>query len=412
MGIPGPGAAEWAASLVVWALLSALVGEFLRGLTARWVPLWKSPEVIERVLVDFYLGGALLYLLAAVPWHAFTSLLVFLVPLVALAGLVGQAFRAAGRPGAGRETYRQLAALLTPVGLIVVLSSLVLFLVELAVAIPVGTGNTFDSSLLTLYTSLLLNQHSTAVSFAPYASTGLLYPQGTTVWLGSAQLWFGLPPARVPLLVTPLFIGLSPLAGFVLGRRWFSSDRAGLAIALVLAWVGVGTRGIVYGSNDFVFAFPLVLVLAGQAVIWARPPVPRIGDVLAFGVLLGYSAALNPVGAEWLLLALLLLALLSRPRFSGSRLPWLSRWATTVVVTLVGILPSLYVLAVGHSSPGFVPGATSGPAGTPSGISASQFYGNIDPFLFGNSDTGLSSLAALRLELVLLIVLGLAILLL
>ena len=412
MGIPGPGLAEWAVDLLVWAFLAGLVGELLRALTARFVPLWRRPEPIERGLVDFYLGGALLYLIASVPWGAFVAPVVYVLPGVALAGVVALAIRAATRrPDWVTELRADFASLVTPVRLIVLLSALGLFLVELSVAVPAPTGNTFDSSLLTLYTSLLLNHHATPISFAPYASTGLLYPQGTTVWLGGAQSLFGLPPARTALLVTPLFLGISPLAGFVFGRRLVGSDRAGLATALVLAWIGTGTRDVVFGSNDFVFAFPLVLLLAGQSVTWLRPPLPRIGDVIGFGILLGYSAAMNPVGAEWLLLALPVSALLVRPRFSGNGRGWFSRWAVAVVVTLIGIIPSLYVLGVGRSSPGFVPGATAAPSGVPSGMTESQFFGTIDPFLFGSSDTGLSNVAALRLELAVLIAIGVGILL-
>ncbi|HEY1198497.1 MAG TPA: hypothetical protein VGG32_07205 [Thermoplasmata archaeon] len=410
MGIPGPGGGEWAAALLAWAALAVVVGEFVRALTARWVPLWRRPEPIERGLLDFYLGGALLYLVASVPWDAFVAPVVYLLPIGAAAGAVTLAIRSSRRPGWTDELLASLAPLGRPVYLAVLLSALGLFVVELWVTLPVGTGNTFDSSLLTVYTSLLLQNHVTALSFAPYASTGVLYPQGTTVWLGWAQLVFGLPPARTSLLVTPLFLALAPLAGFVFGRRLFGSDRAGLAMALLLAWVGPGTRGMVAGSNDFVFAFPLVLLLAGQAVVWLRSPLPRFSDAFGFGLLTGYSAAMNPVGAEWLLLTLPVAALLTRPRFGGLVRGWVARWGVAVGATLIGIVPSLYVLGLGRSSPGFVPGATSAPAGSPTGITEAQFFGSIDPFLFRSTDVQLSPVAGLRLELAILIVLGLALL--
>jgi hypothetical protein len=412
VGIPGPAGAEWALGLVAWAGLAVLVGEFLRTASARVVALWRRPEPIERGLLDFYLGGAVLYLIAAVPWDAFVAPVVDLLPVVLTVGLVAVAIRAVRRPGGYDELRASLAPLRRPTYLVVLLSALGLFLVELAVALPVATGNTFDSSLLTLYTSLLLQNHTTPLTLAPYASTGLLYPQGTTVWLGWAQLVFGLPPARTALLVTPLFLGLSPLAGFVFGRRVFGTDRAGLATALVLAWLGPGTRSIVFGSNDFVFAFPLVLVLAGEAVIWLRAPLLRFSDALAFGLLLGYSAAMNPVGAEWLVVALPVAGLLARPSYGGRARDWFARWGVLIGATLVGIVPSLYVLVEGRSSPGFVPGATAALPGHPPGITESQFFGALDPFLFGPADTGLSPLAAIRLELAVLIAVGLAIVLL
>lgn len=411
MGIPGPVGIEWALSLLLWAALAVIVGELLRSLAAPWVPIWRRPELIERGLVDFYLGGALLYLIASVPVGAFQFPVLVALPIVAAVGIVLLLVRWSSRTDpVARRAY--FGSLVRPVHLFVLLSALGLLLVEVSVAAPVATGNTFDSSLFTLYTSLLLQHHMTAQSFAPYATTGLLYPQGATVWLGDAQLLFGLPAARVALLVTPLFLALAPLAGFVFGRRCFGSDRAGLASALVLAWVGAGTRGLVFGSNDFVFAFPLVLLLAGQAVIWWRPELPSSGDVLAFGVLAGFSAALNPVGAEWLFLALPVVALLAHPRFARRAAGWFVRWAAALALTLLGIVPSLYVLVEGRSSPGFVPGATGAAAGTTPGITTSQYLGSVDPFLFGSSDTGLSTVAALRLELAILIAIGLAMLLL
>jgi len=410
VGVPGPTAVPWAFALLAWAALAVIVGELLRTLLARTVSLWRRPDPIERMLLDFYLGGALVYVVAAVPWSGFTEVVIVLLPVAAWVLLAVLGIRAARRPGWVGELRGTFVTLVRPVYLIVLLSAVGLFAVEVAVAVPIGSGNTFDSSLLTLYTSLLLQHHTIPLSFAPYASTGLLYPQGTTVWLGWAALTLAPPPARAALLVTPLFLALAPLAGFVFGRRVFGSEHAGLAMALLLAWVGPGTRAVVFGSNDFVFAFPLVLLLVGQSVIWLRPPLPRLPDVLAFGLLLGYSAAINPVGAEWLLLALPIAALFALPRFAGAVRAWFGRWAVAAGATLVGILPSLYVLVEGHSSPGFVPGATSSVVGSTVGIDRSQFFGFIDPFLFGNGDTELSSVAALRLELAVLLVAGLALL--
>jgi len=410
VGIPGPSLAPWAIALLAWAALAAILGELVRRLLARVVPLWRRLEPVERFLLDFYLGGAFLYVLATIPWDAFVGPVVYLLPIAAWVVLGVLWMRSSHRPGWSRTVREYLATLVRPVYLIVLASALGLFVVELATALPVGTGNTLDSSLLTLYTNSLLQHHATPFSFAPYAATGLLYPQGTTVWLSWAQLLLGPPPARTALLVTPLFFALAPLAGFVFGRRLFGSDRAGLATALLLAFVGPGTRAIVVGSNDFVFAFPLVLLLAAEAVVWLRTPLPAFSDAFGFGLLAGYSVALNPVGAEWILVALPVAALVSRPRFGGAVRGWFARWAVTVGTTLLGTVPQLYVLLTERSTPGFFAGASAPASGISSGISTSQFIGAIDPFLFGSSDTGLSPLAALRLEIAILLVLGLALL--
>lgn len=409
MSLPGPSGGLWALGLLAWALAVVVLGDFVRHLGGRLIPSWRRLEPIERGLTDFYLGGGLLYLLAALPVGLFVAPVVDALPLVGAVGTVGWIFLRRGT-STSEDLERWVVPLLRPSSLLVLGSAAALYALELAVALPIGTGNTFDSGLLTTYTALLLQHHTLPLSFQPYASTSILYPQGTTVWLGWAQLVFALPPARTSLLVTPLFFALAPLGGFVFGRKLFASDRAGVATALMLAWLAPASRGIVYGSNDFVFAFPLVLLLSGQAVAWLRSPPPRPSDAVGFGLLVGYSAAMNPVGAEWLFLALLVAGGLARPAYGGRVGPWFLRWGVALATTLLGIVPSLYILALGHSSPGFVPGAAAAPGGASVGFREAQFLGSIDPFLFRAQDVLLSPVPALRFELALLLLLGVAVL--
>ena len=411
MPLPGPPAGAWALALLLWAGTAAILGEPLRALLSRWVVFWRSPSLIERGLLDFYLGGAVVYLVAAVPFGFFVAPLVFALPMAAAAVLLGTVLVRRRRRLDTETLVRSLSTWARPAQLLVLFSSLALYVLELAVAMPAGTGNTFDSGLLTTYTALLLEHHAIPLSFHPYASVSILYPQGTTVWLGWAQLVYGLPPARTSLLVTPLFIALAPLAAYVFGHRWFGSDRAGVALALAIAWLAPATRVLVGGSNDFVFAFPLVLILAAQAVRWFRGPTPSMAEAVGFGVLTGYSAAINPVGAEWLLLALFLGGVVVRVPNAARPLVRLGRWAVASVTALLGVVPSLYVLVLGRSSPGFVPGSAAAPAGAPTGISGAQFLGSIDPFLFRPQDVQLSPVPELRAELAILLVLGLALLL-
>jgi hypothetical protein len=407
--LPGPSGVAWALGLLLWATAAAVVGEFVRALAARLFNVWRRLESVERMLLDFYLGGATMYLVAAIPGGAFVAPVVLGLPIAAAVGVLVLVSVGRRAPLTAADS-RHGTSLFRPAAIVALLSGFALLVFELALALPVATGNTFDSSMLTLYVSLLLQHHTIPLSFQPYAPLGILYPQGTTVWLGWAQLDFGLPPARTSLLVTPLFFALAPVGGFVFGRRAFASDRAGVAFALMLAAVGSWTRVLVGGSNDFVFAFPFVLLLAGQSFGWLRGGTPSVPEAVGFGLLLGYSAALNPIGAEWLLPTLLVAGILVRPRYSGASLRWVGRWAIAAAVSVVALLPTLYVLIQGRSSPGFTPGAASPPIGTPTGITFGQFVGNIDPYLFRPSDVWLSPLPLLRLELAILFTVGIAVL--
>ena len=408
MSVPGPPGDLWAGTLLLWAVSASVVGEAVRGTAARWVPLWRSPEPLERFLLDFYLGGATLYLVAALELGAFVRPVVFALPLAAGSVVVYRAGAARRDPARCAEARGTLQSLADRWLWVALLSGVALYVVELAAALPIGTGNTYDASLLTTYVTLLIQHGSLPISFQPYGAPAILYPQGTTVWLAWAQLDFGLPAARTSLLVTPLFLGLAPLAGFVLGRRLVGGSRAGAALALSLAWLGPSTRALVGGSNDFVFALPLVLLLAAQGTTWARAPLGRWGDAIGYGLLLGYSAALNVTGVEWLLPALLLLGALGRPTLGGSARAWLARWGAAAAVTLLAGLPSLYVLVQARLRPSLLAGALSAPSSVRVGIDLAQLVGSVDPFLFRAGDVELSPIPLLRLELAILLVLGAA----
>lgn len=408
MSLPGPPGALWTLGLLVWAGGAALLGEAIRGALARVVPTWGRAEPLERLLLDFYLGGAALYLVAALEVGAFVAPVVLALPPAGGVVVLYRVARARRQRTAEPVATSFASGLVEPWALVALVSALGLYLVEMAAATPVPTGNTYDASLLTTYVALLLQHGSVPLSFQPVGAAGLLYPQGSTVWLAWAQLDFGLPPARSSLLVTPLFLALAPLAGYVLGRRLVGRSSAGGAFALALAWLGPSTRSLVGGSNDFAFALPLVLLLGAQAVIWARRPIPSVGDAAGFGLLAGYAAAINVVGTEWLLPALLGLGALASPAFGGRPWAWLGRWGLSGAAALTAGLPSLYVLANARSHPSSLAAELTTPAGGHVGIGTAQLIGSLDPFLFRAHDIELSPIPLVRIELAVLLVLGVA----
>jgi hypothetical protein len=408
VAFPGPSLPVWGLGLVAFAIAVAVLGELVRTVGAQRVRLLRVADPIERGLLDLYLGGAVFYVLAAVPAPIFYSWTVALALLLGAVGLALFHLLQADRPRTRASIERLVAQLARPAYLLTLLAALGLLAVELSAVSGVGSGNTFDSSLLSTYTGLLLSHHTLPVSLAPVANQTLAYPQATTVWLGVAQSLFGLPPLRTSLLLTPLFLALGPLGAFVLGRRLGGSATVGVSFALVFALLSAGTREMVGGSNDFVFALPLVLLLVGWSTEWLRPGGPTLSAAIAFGGLAGYAAALNPVGPVWLLLTLPLMGLLARPWFGGAPARWLGRWAVALAAALVAVIPSLYALAVAPSSGGLAGSGTGTVVAT--GETVPQFVGYVDPFLFRAQDDSLSPFPLLRAELALLLVAGLLLL--
>jgi hypothetical protein len=404
VAFPAPALPIWGLGLVAFALAVIVLGELARTVGARWLPLLRVQDPIERGLLDLYLGGGVFYVLAAVPLPIFYPDTVSLTLVLGAGGLVLLLASRRDRLRTRVALGRLLAPLQRPEYVVALVAALGLFAIELWAIAGVGSGNTYDSSLLSTYTSLLLAHHTLPLSLSPVANQGLSYPQATTVWLAVGQSLFGLPPLRTSLLVTPLFLAIAPLGAFGLGRRLGGSATVGVAFALVLTLLAAWSRGMVEGSNDFVFALPLVLLLSGWSIEWARGSCPPLATAVAFGGLAGYAAAMNPVGPIWLLLALPVFAGLSRPAFGGSPFRWITRWVVATAAALVAVLPSLYALVRSPGSAGFAP--TGGTLTVTSGESVAQFVGFVDPFLFGAQDQSLSPFPLLRAELALLLVVG------
>jgi hypothetical protein len=412
VSLPGPSGLTWALELLSLAAGLAIAGELIRSVAARWVRLFRDLGGIERGFLDLYLGGAGLYVVAALPFGLFeaSSVVAYLVGAGSILA-VGRLWD--WRKAPVRRLLPTRSAWLDWIPALLLLAVTgALFGIELVVAEGVPTGNSFDTSILADYVAILLLHHQLPVSLVPIAPQLSSYPQGTTVWLAAAQLIFSLPPARTPLLVTPLFLSLSPVAGYVLGQRLLRSRWAGLLVGLTFALLGSWTRVMVATSNDFVFSFPLVLWLLARSDLWRKPEPPNWPDAVAYGAVLGYSAALNPVGAEWLFPALVLFGLvagLGRARYLRTAVP---RWAAALVAALLFVAPPLWAIAEGRGAlfastgPVTVPAPTGAP-----GISAAQLVGSLDPFLFRPQDIWLSPFLALRLELAGLLVAGAAVLL-
>jgi hypothetical protein len=405
--VPGPGFGPWALGLVLFAAASALAGGALRTWAIRYVPSWGRLGPIERLFLDIYLGGAALYAVAVLPLGLFTGATFPVVVAISATYLVYRAARI-GRAPAAHAVARAASEYVRLGPAIALLAAATLGLLELAVAVGIPTGNTYDASQLATYTSLLIQNRSLPTNLGGIGlAIPVAYPQGTTVWMASAQLLFSLPPARTAVLVTPLFLGLAPLGAYVLGDRWLGGARAGAILAAGFALLATWTRLEVAGSYDFVVAFPLVLLLIGLSRDWVvGGPVPW-REAVAFGLLAGYAAALNPVGVAWWLLALPVAAGWSlHARWGGNARAWFGRYVAALLAAALPIVPSLVAVVGGLGHIGFAAGEPGVGSIAPVGLTGPQVVGYVDPFLFRSTDVWLSPFPALRLELAGLLVIG------
>ena len=399
MSLPGPLPAVWGTELLAFAAAVAIIGEAVRGLGARRAAFLRPESLWERGLLDLYLGGGMLYVLAWVPgfFGAFT------LPVLTITAAAWLAFAGLRRPSRARFLPRLRAAATRPSNLLVLLVVLAVYAVELSVLGGIPAGNTWDASADATFGALLTSHHALGLSLAPLASGFVSYPQGAIVWMSTAQLFGALPPARSAILVTPLFLALAPVGAYVVGRRWLPGTSAAPVFAVTVGVLGTWTRLLVDGSYDFVLAFPLVLLLAGWSRSWLVESPLAWADVVVFGAVVGYSAALNPVGAEWILLYIPLSLIVRSASGKGRTLPLLARWASSAAAAVAFVIPSLLAIALSESSSG--PVGFAAPPAHPVGVGVivAQFVGGIDPYLFRPHDIFLSPFPVVRLELAVLL---------
>lgn len=414
--------------LLLFPLLLVPLGEGLLWLLEQARGAGLGLSWVERGILAFYAAGAVFYLLAYLPIGLLTRSGAAEALLVgAAAGWLLWGWRATHRLGRGSWA----TALTVPTGGSTdaaltwprfvrspYLPLFLLFLFVLAFEVLVvgsePSPNTYDGSIQAMYATLLLAHGSAPLSLQPIAPMGVIYPQGTAVWMGVASALFGWPTVLAPTLLPPLFMALSVPAAYAWGARAFGREagraaRGGLVFAASTALLVSWPRFLVGGSYDFLFSLPLFFLALG----WLsdrRTRTPLVwDDVLLLGLGLGVMASLSPVPVEFFL-ALLLVTELARPGVGwGNGAAWAGRTAVVAGLAALFELPSLVGISRWWSYPGHVLTPTGGPyvfhASTASALGT--FVGLVDPFLFRPLDVWLSPFDLLKGELAILLAAGL-----
>jgi hypothetical protein len=320
---------------------------------------------VERTIVAVYLAGGLLYVIASVPVPLFGTYLVLGVVVAGIAGAV--VLRTVLRtpvvgPGTRVESTWELAAL---VG-----GTLALLLFELVPVWQHPLPNAWDGSVAALWVNLTLNNHTLPWTLEPYASAGVTYPQGQTIWLALPATLWGWSSVETPVLVPPLFLALGLPATYCWGRRLGgvatrSGQASGLLFAAFFAVVASWPRLYVGGSYDFVIALPLFLVMLGWVREAVSPPSRPWSEVLLLGAAVGVLASLSlPCGEAYMVL-LVGFVLLVHGEHRGEVLAWVPRLALVALVAAAFLASSIAGSLIWFGYPSHVLAQTGASLQTP-----------------------------------------------
>ncbi|MEA2089434.1 MAG: hypothetical protein U9O89_01560 [Thermoproteota archaeon] len=354
--------------LLVFQLLSVMVllsiiGEPLRMVIRRYSSLFHELNILQIVVLDVYLGGIVLYALAAIPLGLFNVIILWTITLMCIAFLTIfylRKLRAVTKSAEQEHTSIKIKAknyLLTRKGTLLECSTvLAIFFVALSIQVTPITkfvfGSIYDTSLHALFVELILENGQIPATHHPYLSAAIIYPQGAHVIFAYASCILGFIPPKTVFYLTPLFSAMTVLAAYYLGKKISPTQKLGMIFAFIMAFVSMWPQFITWGGNPFVVGFPLFFICLGFLPflldLFNRN---KIVELSVIGVLFGYLAALNLAFYEVLIASSIIWLLVEAVR-KHTRMRSFRNFLIMCTFSLLLIAPFLYRFVRYYPYPG------------------------------------------------------------
>ncbi|HXW66447.1 MAG TPA: hypothetical protein VEL82_00965 [Thermoplasmata archaeon] len=347
-------------ALALLAALAPLGLVLIRG-AERAFGLRGFLTVPERAIVSIFAASTLFFLVASIPFPIFWPPVMWGIlgaGGIALAVLWSHERWLGLRAGA--------AWVSTPTGALVVLVSLGLIAVEIVGGGTSAFPNVYDGAFQSLLANLIVANHTAVWTLQPYATAGVIYPQGAAVWFAFPNYLFGWSTITAAVVVPPLFLALSAPAAFCWGQRLGGvsgprAARTGLVFLGFFALVASWPRLFIGGSYDFALSLPLFLVALGWLRPYAERGATRWGPTAAFGLLLGGLTSLSVACGDLLPILLIAFLVLYAPRLRLRWRAWAARLLAAIAIGTVFVARSIAGVVVWWHYPQHVLGATGSP---------------------------------------------------
>ena len=314
-------------SLVFFMFSLAVIGEPLRVLFCRFSKLFKNLDILQILVLNVFLGGLILYVIAIIPFGLFNSATMWIVLSLSVSFVVVELF--VRRPGLPRRFDALRCTVVFSIFLVTLWISL----------IPVSDfifGSIHDTSLHSLFVQLILENGQVPVTLQPYATEGIIYPQGFHPMVAYAVCILNhLVPSAV-LYITILFSAMSVLGAYFLGRALSSKWYFGVSLALVFAFVAPYPKYITWGSNAFVASIPLYFVCLSLVPLLLKEKREfGLSEIVIIGTFFGYLGAVHLQPYETLIASMGLWWLIDLAR---RRRKALSRTLPILAVFLISLI--------------------------------------------------------------------------
>lgn len=346
--------------LLFLMFLLIMIGEPFRVLLSRSLSFFRELDILQAGVIDVYLGGLFLYVIALVPLHLFTMYSVWgtTVLFVFLSFFLHRELLRKFKfwfqsPQKQRYIYVFLNERRTRIlkGAIVFGMFLLSLCIQLAPLSNFVFGSIHDVSLHGLFVELILENGHIPATHQPYLTAAIIYPQGAHVIFAYSCYVLRIIPPKAVFYVSPLFSAMTVLAAYSLGKKVHPKGNLDVVFAFIMTFVSMWPAYITWGSNPFILGFPLYLFCLGLLPYLHDLPHLNIKKLFVIGVLCGYLCSIHLAFYE-VLITSAMLWLLIEAYCKPKRMYKICTFLIICIFSILPIAPFLYRYVKYYSYPG------------------------------------------------------------
>jgi hypothetical protein len=325
--------------LLFFMFCFSMLGEPLRIILKKFCGLFGNLGLLQILVLDVYLGGFLLYIIAIIPLQLFNPIILYAITILSM--IVVLCFYWKKFRNVTRNLRLKKSSFQNAYSLESVLVFMIFFLSLAIQASPLAIfpfGSVRDTAIHSLFTQALIENRQVPLTLQPYLDEGIIYPQGFTPMAAYSVIILNYLPPQAVFYLTSLLNALTILGAYFLGKTLLPSHKEllGLSLAFVFAFATWWPKNITWGSNAFVASFPLYLICLSLFPLLIKDKL-RMEAILAIGLLFGFLAVLHLQTYEMLIASLFVLwvyIVIKRGKGVGSRFGYFIAISVTSLLVL------------------------------------------------------------------------------
>jgi len=341
--------------MLFFPLLLIVNGEPARFFLLRHLKLFSDLDLVQICILDVYLGGLILYVIAILPFMFFNQFLIigltafcFVFSIFIHSKALGQVTRF-NRIKASLKENRHILFDYMPLFAMFI----ILLLIDLSASSGLVFGGIFDESIHSLRTEVIVENNHMGLTLQPYLPAGNIYPEASHVIFAFAHYVLNIMVPKAVFYVTILFKALSVFGAYFLGKKLSSKREFYLGLSFVFAFISSWPLFVVWGGNPFLVGFPLFLVCLGLlfSLIHSQAKT-SLAELVAAGLLFGLAGAIIVSYLETLMMVAAIVSIYWLARKPNSLRHRVLEFIVIFSVGLLVLSPFLFRFFVFYQYPG------------------------------------------------------------